>query len=99
MHRAGGRAVEAREKADAAKAAETAPSEPPKKAGAEPPKNLDRSGYLKEWDRAIGPLVRLVDKIAKGVGESKCEHHKTVQEHLNIATEEMMEWLKPKKKR
>ena len=59
-----------------------------------PPKQLDRSAWYKQWDQSIGPLVRLVDKIASAVGESKSESHKTVQEHLNIATEEMMEWMK-----
>jgi len=62
-----------------------------------PPKQLDRSAWYKQWDQSIGPLVRLVDKIASAVGESKCESHKVVQEHLNIATEEMMEWMGVKK--
>lgn len=62
-----------------------------------PPKQLDRSAWYKQWDLSIGPLVRLVDKIAGAVGESKCESQRTVQEHLNIATEEMMDWMGVKK--
>ncbi len=58
-----------------------------------PPKVLDRKAYYKQWNSAIGPLVRLVDKIASGVGESKSESHTVVQEHLQHATDEMMEWM------
>ena len=75
---------------------------PPKtttpKAKSTPPKQYDRSYWFKQWEQSIGPLVRLVDKIAKEIGESKSESHKTVQEHLNIATEELMAWLGVKKK-
>jgi len=53
----------------------------------------DCKALFKEYDRAIGPLVRLVDRIAGQVNEKNGEHHKTVHEHLNCATEEMMEWL------
>lgn len=67
-----------------------APAAPKKK---KPPKQLDRPAYYEQWEKAIGPLVRLVDKIASSVGESKSESHKTVQEHLAIATDEMMEWM------
>jgi len=96
------RAAEAAKKADAAQPA--APSvngavkKPPKKTGT-PAKQFDRSAYMKEWTRAIGPLVRLVDKIAKGVGETRSESHKTILEHLEIATEEMTEWMGVKKKK
>lgn len=62
-----------------------------------PPKQFDRASWFKQWEQSIGPLVRLVDKIAQNVGESKSESHRTVQDHLNIATEEMMEWMGVKK--
>ena len=75
------------------------PDAKPTKANGKPDKQFDRSAYLKQWEQAIGPLVRLVDKIARELVESKCESHKTVQEHLNIATEEMMEWMKSKVKK
>ena len=60
----------------------------------QPPKQFDRSAWLKQWDQAIGPIVRLVDKIANSIGEAQCESHQTVQDHLNLASEEMEEWLK-----
>ena len=41
----------------------------------------------------VGPVVRLVDKISDAVGEVNCESHTVVQEHLGVATEEMMEWM------
>jgi len=62
-----------------------------------PPKQYDRSYWFKQWEHSIGPLVRLVDKIAHGVGEAKSQSHKTVQDHLGVATEEMMEWMGMKK--
>lgn len=65
----------------------------PKPKRKQPPKQLDRQAYFKQWDNAIGPLVRLVDKIANGVGESKSKHHNAVQKLLNDATETMMEWM------
>ncbi len=65
---------------------------PGKKKPTKPPRKPDRSGYLKQWTQAIGPLVRLVDKIADGVGEKGGKSHKTVLEYLDVATEEMQEW-------
>lgn len=61
-----------------------------------PPKRLDRKAYYKQWDQAIGPVVRLVDKIANGVGEKKSEYHANVQSHLNKATMEMASWMRTK---
>ena len=66
--------------------------EKPKSNGT-PPRQLDRPAYYKQWDQAIGPLVRLVDKIAAGVGESGSHEHKLVQDRLNLATETMIEWM------
>lgn len=57
-----------------------------------PPKKNSRADWYKEWNSAIGPLVRLVDKIANALGEQG-ESQKVVQDHLNVATEEMQEWL------
>jgi hypothetical protein len=64
-----------------------------KKTDAPPISGPDTKALYKEWDRAIGPLVRLVDRIAGQVNGKRGEHHKTVQEHLNAATEEMMAWM------
>lgn len=66
--------------------------EPPKKGT--PPKQFDNSYWLKQWEQAIGPMVRLVDKLAGNVGQSKCKSHKAVQGYLNKATEEVERWMK-----
>jgi hypothetical protein len=63
------------------------------KADSPPVSDPDCKALYKEWERAIGPLVRLVDRIAGQVNGKRGEHHKTVQEHLNAATEEMIEWM------
>ncbi len=73
------------------------PSRPPRKGKdkpAGPPKQYDRSAHYKSWEQSIGPLVRLVDKIAEGVGEKHNPHHEAIHAALNTATEEMMEWMK-----
>jgi len=70
-----------------------ASQEEEKQKRSKPTRQVDRTAWLKEWRGAIGPVIRLVDKIAKGVGEKGCESHKCVQEHLGIAVEEMKEWL------
>jgi hypothetical protein len=76
---------------------QSAIAEPPpsaKKANSKPAvSDPDCKALFKEYDRAIGPLVRLVDRIAGQVNGKNGEHHRTVQEHLNYATEEMMEWM------
>ncbi len=58
-----------------------------------PEKQFDRSYWFKQWEQSIGPLVRLVDKIAEGIGEKHDPHHEAIQERLNEATEEMTDWL------
>lgn len=63
------------------------------KGDGKPPKQFDRSYWFKQWDQTIGPLVRLVDKIAEGVCEKHDPHHEAIQDRLNEATEEMMEWM------
>lgn len=67
-------------------------SEPPKKGT--PAKQYDNCYWLKQWEQAIGPMVRLVDKLAGSVGQSKCKSHKAVQSYLNKATEEIEKWMK-----
>ena len=78
------------------KGRETAAQEPEGPPG-KPPKQFPRSHWFKQWEKAIGPLVRLVDKIAAGVREKHDPHHEGIQEKLNAATEEMMEWMGVKK--
>lgn len=65
--------------------------EKPKKNG--PSKQYDRSFWLKQWETQIGPLVRLVDKIAHEVGEANSPLHERVQQHLEDATLEMTGWM------
>jgi|GEM_PF-2723490 len=72
------------------------PKPPPKPKPKKPPKKLDKKGYYQEWTRAIGPLVRLVDKIANGVGEKNGESHKVILGQLDACTEEMQEWMQVK---
>jgi hypothetical protein len=71
-------------------AVDSGPRSPQKR---QPPKKLDRNAYYKQWDDTIGPLVRLVDKIAEGVGEKHDPHHEAIHDALNTATEEMMAWM------
>ncbi len=96
----GGSGEDGRTDADGTDAQETAPTPPRNgtaKRGGSPPKQLDRRAYYKQWDSAIGPLVRLVDKIAREVGDSHNGHHRDVQEHLSDATDCMMEWMEVEK--
>ncbi len=65
----------------------------PRKRKGQPTKRFDGSYWFRQWERAIAPVVRLVDKIAHDVGESGCESQKLVQDHLEVATEEMHEWM------
>ena len=69
----------------------TAPAAKPSKP--KPPKKLDRKAYFKQWDQAIGPVCRLVDKIADGVDEKGGASHDAVHDHLNAATSAMQEWM------
>lgn len=63
------------------------------RASKKPKRQLDRSGWWKQFDKAIAPVVKLVDKIASEVGEKHGEHHKAVQDLLEQAGNEMAEWL------
>lgn len=62
-----------------------------------PPKQYDRSFWYKQWNTSIGPLVRLVDKIAREVNEMHGARHKGVKEGLDLATRNMIEWMGVKK--
>jgi hypothetical protein len=64
---------------------------PPKPS--KPPKQVTRAQWFKQWDQAMKPLSRLVDKISHEVGEPKCQSKSVIHDHLNIATEEMQEWM------
>lgn len=66
----------------------TKPDKPSK-----PPKQYDRSAWYKQWNTSIGPLVRLVDRIANSVGEAHGARHKSVKAALETATQNMMEWM------
>lgn len=78
-------------KAGKAKTLKTASAKRP------PVTKADPKALWKEWDHAIGPLVRVVERIATQVNQRNGEHHKTVREHLDVASEEMAEWLGVKK--
>ena len=67
------------------------PPAPPKKA--KPGKKLDKPALYKEWTKAIGPLVRLVDRIGRDVGEPKSKSKEAILGQLEICTEEMAEWM------
>lgn len=57
-------------------------------------KPVDRPSWFRQWEQGIGPLVRLVDTIAAGVGESRCKFQRSIQNHLKRATDDMVEWMK-----
>ncbi len=61
-----------------------------------PPKKLDKNALYKEWDKAIGPLIRTLNKIAGDVGEKNGPSHKVIQGQLDACTEEMGEWMQVK---
>ena len=58
-----------------------------------PPKQYPRSHWFKQWEQSIGPICRLVDKIADAVKEKHTIHHDAVQAKLNDATKQMMKWM------
>ena len=74
-------------KLEGIKAPAAKPSKP------KPPKRLDKKAYYQQWDQAIGKLLRLVDRIADGVGEKHGGSHDAVHDHLNNATDAMVEWM------
>jgi hypothetical protein len=60
---------------------------------AKPKTSADTKALYTEYYRAIGPIVRLIDRIANAVGARHSESHKTVKEHLEHATQEMKAWM------
>ncbi len=66
------------------------------KTPSKPGKQYDRSFWFKAWEHLLGPMVRLVDKIAVSVGEADSASHNKVQDHLHHITEEMTQWMKGK---
>ena len=68
------------------------PDKPPKKA-----KKNSRADWYKQWNTSIGPLVRLVNKIANEFGEKHSPKHQLVKENLESATQNMMDWMGVKK--
>ena len=58
-----------------------------------PPKKLDKNALYKEWDKAIGPLIRTLNKIAGDVGEKNGPSHKVIQGQLDACTKKMGEWM------
>ncbi len=76
------------------------PEEPakkkPKPPKNKPPKKLDKNALYKEWDKAIGPLIRTLNKIASDVGEKNGPSHRVILGQLDACTEEMGEWMQVK---
>ena len=58
-----------------------------------PKRQLDRSAWFTKFDRSIGQLVRLVDQIAREVGEKHGQDHRAVQDLLEQAAEAMAQWM------
>jgi hypothetical protein len=56
-------------------------------------KKLDKKACYKEWNDKIGPVVRLVDKIARDVGEKDGASHKLIHRQLQACTDELAEWM------
>jgi uncharacterized ParB-like nuclease family protein len=77
---------------DAHTAHTTKPDKPPKLE-----KKYDRSFWYKQWNASIGPLCRLVEKIAEGVGERQGARHKNVKANLEAATQQMIDWMEVKR--
>lgn len=59
----------------------------------QPPKQYDRGFYYKQWNTSIGPLIRMVDKMARDLNEMQGARHRGVKEGLDLATRNMIEWM------
>jgi hypothetical protein len=68
------------------------PPEPETSHG-KPLKKNSRAFWYKQWTHSIGPLCRLVDKIANDVNEKHGQRHKSVKDNLEAATQEMIDWM------
>jgi len=67
--------------------------DPPPKKKAKPGKKFDKPALYKEWGRTIGPLMRLLDRIGREVGEPESPSKEVILGQLDAATEEMGEWM------
>lgn len=61
---------------------------------AKPPDTSDRQGYYDQWKYLIGPLEKMVDRIAADVGEDGCQSHETIMGQLEAASDELREWMR-----
>ena len=59
----------------------------------EPKRQIDRSAWYKQFDSKVSPLVKLVDKIAREVGEMHGPHHRKVKAAMNKMGDEMAAWM------
>jgi len=66
---------------------------PAKKPKPKPPKKLDKKAYFKQYMQTLGPLSRLVDKIANDVGEKHGPSHTVIVGQLAACTEKMQKWM------
>jgi hypothetical protein len=70
--------------------------QPPKgrqRAAQEPKRQLDRSAWYKQFDSKVSPLVKLVDKIAREIGEMHGKHHRAVKAAMEKMGDEMASWM------
>lgn len=84
--------------------AEAGPSKKPggggtRKRRKKPPRQVDARVHFKEWHRALGPLLRLADRIARDVGQPNARWQQAIHDDLQHATDEIEKGLglKPKK--
>ncbi len=68
-------------------------AETPQNGSGKPPRQVEKSAWLIQWHKQIAGTVRMVDSIAGNIDELHCFHQKTVQKHLEAATQEMIKWL------
>ena len=54
---------------------------------------MDRSAWYAKFDKSITPTVKLVDRIAREVGEKHGQHHEKIQDLLEQAGDEMAKWM------
>lgn len=63
------------------------------RASKKPKRQLDRSGWYKQFDKSISPIVKLVDQIAREVNEMHGKHHRKVKDLMNQIGDTMAEWM------
>jgi hypothetical protein len=57
-------------------------------------KKFDGSYWFKQWNQGLGPLSRMVDRLAENLGQSQSTPHKAVHKHLSDAHSAITKWLK-----